>query len=225
MYVVVYVDDIILTVNDAKLVHAIVHKLDIEFALKTLGSLKYFLGFEVHRTDSSIHMSKDKYVRDLLIKTSMSDSKLCSTPMALGNKLTFEDSELLDKPSLYRSTIGALQYLTLLRPNIAYSVNKLTQFLKAPTQLHWQACKRLLRYLKGTTDFGIQFTKIQRFHLECFTNNDWAGDIQDRRSTSGCCLFLGSNILQWSSKKKKVVSLSSTEAEYRALAQGAIEIT
>ena len=224
IYVVVYVDDILLTGSDDKLVQDIVCKLNLEFALKTLGSLKFFLGFEVQRTDSAVHISQDKYARDLLLKTGMSDSKPCSTPMALGNKLTFEDSELFDNLSLYWSTIGALQYLTLSRPEIAFSVNKLSQFLKAPTQLHWQACKRLLRYIKGTSNFGVKFTKIQRFHLECFTDADWAGSIQDRRSTSGCCLFLGSNLLQWSSRKQKVVALSSTEAEYRALAQGATEI-
>ncbi|XP_031250763.1 uncharacterized protein LOC116108660 [Pistacia vera] len=224
MYVIVYVDDILLTSPDANFVHEIVHKLNVDFALKTLGSLKYFLGFEVHRNASGLHMSQAKYAHDLLVKTGMMDSNPCSTPMAIGSKLTFEDSALFEKPALYRSTIGALQYLTLSRPEIAYSINKLSQFLKAPTQLHWQACKRLLRYLKGTINFGIQFSKISRFHLECFTDADWAGDIQDRRSTSGCCVFLGSNLLQWSSRKQRVVSLSSTEAEYRALAQGATEL-
>ncbi|XP_031282075.1 uncharacterized protein LOC116140604 [Pistacia vera] len=201
MYVIVYVDDILLTGSNTKLVHGIVHKLNTEFALKTLGSLKYFLGFEVRRIDTSIHMNQAKYARDLLVKTGMMDAKSYLTPMTLGNKLNFEDSELFDKPSLYRSTIGTLQYLTLSRPDIAYSINKLIQFLKALTQLHWQACKRLLRYLKGTTHFGVHFTKVSRFHLECFTDADWEGNLQDRRSTSGCCPFLGSNLLQWSSKK------------------------
>ncbi|XP_031260925.1 uncharacterized protein LOC116119119 [Pistacia vera] len=195
IYVVLYVDDILLIGTDANLVGEIVHKLNIEFALKTLGSLKYFLGFEVDRNDSSLYMSQAKYDRDLLVKIGMMDSKPCSTLMAVGNKLTFEDSDLFDKPALYRSTIRALQYLTLSRPDIAYYINKLSQLLKAPTQLHWQAYKRLLRYLKGITNFGIPFSKISRFHLGCFTIADWAGNIRDKRSTSGCCLFLGSNLL------------------------------
>ncbi|XP_031275761.1 uncharacterized protein LOC116134230 [Pistacia vera] len=121
MYVIVYVDDILLTGPDASLVGEIVHKLNIEFALKTLGSLKYFLGFEVHQNGLGLYMSQAKYAKDLLVKTGMMDSKPCSTPMAVGNKLTFEDCDLFDKLALYRSTIGVLQYLTLSQPDIAYS--------------------------------------------------------------------------------------------------------
>lgn len=132
MYVLVYVDDILLTGNDADLVNKIVQQLNTQFALKTLGSLKYFLGFEVFRNDSGIHMSQEKYAKDLLVKTGMMDSKSCPTPMAVGTKLSFEDSELFDKPTLYRSTIGALQYLTLSRPDIAYSVNKLRKTFTQP---------------------------------------------------------------------------------------------
>ncbi|XP_031285658.1 secreted RxLR effector protein 161-like [Pistacia vera] len=145
--------------------------------------------------------------------------------MALDTKLTLNDNEPYENPALYRSTIGALQYLTLSKLDIAYCVNKLSQFLKAPTQLHWQACKRLLRYIKGTTHFGLQFTKSHGLNLECYTNSDWASSLEDRRSTSGCYVFLGSNLLQWTSRKQKVVALSSIEAEYRTLAQGATELT
>ncbi|XP_031247247.1 secreted RxLR effector protein 161-like [Pistacia vera] len=144
--------------------------------------------------------------------------------MAIGTKPTLADSNLYENVALYRSTIGALQYLILSRPNIAFSVNKLSQFLKAPTQQHWQARKRLLRYLKGTPNFGLHFTKSNRLNLECYTDVDWAGSLENRISTNGCCVFLGSNLIQWTFRKQKVVALSSTEAEYRALAQGAIEL-
>ncbi|XP_031269061.1 secreted RxLR effector protein 161-like [Pistacia vera] len=144
--------------------------------------------------------------------------------MAVGTKLTPDDSDLFDNPTLYCSTIGALQYFILSRPDIAYSVNKLSRFLKAPTQLHWQACKRLLRYIKGTSNYGVHFTKSHRFQLECFTDADWASSLHDRRSTNGYCVFLGSNLIQWYSRKQRVVALSSTEAEYQALVQGSIEI-
>lgn len=164
MYVVVYVDDILLTGSEDKLVQDIVHKLNLEFALKTLGSLKYFLGFEVQRTASTIHMSQDKYAQDLLVKTGMSDSKPCSTPMALGNKLTFEDSELFDNLSLYWSTIGALQYLTLSRPDIAFFVNTLSQFLKAPTQLHWHV-KDSFDTLKALPTLVLSSPKFKDFIL------------------------------------------------------------
>lgn len=105
-----YVDDILLTGIDDKLVQETVHKLNKHFALKTLGSLKCFLGFKVIRSESGLHMNQEKYAKDLVIKTGMIDSKPCSTPMVVGNKLTFEDSETYDNPALYRSIMGVLQY-------------------------------------------------------------------------------------------------------------------
>ncbi|XP_031282137.1 secreted RxLR effector protein 161-like [Pistacia vera] len=144
--------------------------------------------------------------------------------MAIGLKLGKEDSEQFNQPSLYRSIIGGLQYLTLSRPDLAFSVNKLSQFLQNPTTTHWTACKRVLRYVKGTLSHGILFTKRKPFTLEAFANVDWVGDTIDRKSTSGYSVFLGGNLIQWSSRKQKVVSLSSTEAEYRSLSQAATEV-
>ncbi|XP_031280827.1 uncharacterized protein LOC116139290 [Pistacia vera] len=224
MYVLVYVDDILLTGNIPSLIQDSVQKLNTQFALKILGSLKYFLGFEVTRDASGLYMNQEKYAKDILIKTKTVDCKPCSTPMAVGSKLTPDDSDPFDNPALYRSTIGALQYLILSSPDIAYSINKLSQFLKAPTQLHWQACKRLLRYVKGTSNYGVHFTKSHLFQLECFADANWANSLHDRRSTSGCYVFLGSNLIKWFSRKQRVVALSSTEAEYRALAQGSTKI-
>ena len=114
----------------------------------------------------------------------------------------------------YRSTIGALQYLTLTRPDIDFSVNKLSQFLQTPTVEHRVAYKRLLRYLKVTLNVGICFRPAARFNLECFFDENWANSVDDRRSTSGCCIFLGGNLINWSSKKQHVVARSSIEAEY-----------
>lgn len=98
---------------------------------------------------------------------------------------------VLQQPSIYRSTVGALQYLTLTRPDISFAVNKLSQFLKSPTELHWQACKRVLRYIKGTISHGLQ--AAAKFSLECYADADWASSVQDRKSTSGYCVFLGPN--------------------------------
>ncbi|XP_031247248.1 secreted RxLR effector protein 161-like [Pistacia vera] len=137
--------------------------------------------------------------------------------MAVGTKLTLADSNPYENVALYKSTIGALQYLILSRLDIAFSVNKLSQFLKALIQQHWQACKRLLRYLKGTLNFGLHFTKSNRLNLECYTDVDWVGSLEDRRSTNSCCVFLGSNLIQWTFRKQKVVALSFTEVDRELL--------
>lgn len=101
---------------------------------------------------------------------------------------------------------------------------KLSQFLQAPTVEHWSACKRDLRYLKGSQHFGLHFKPSTRMNLECFSNADWASSVDDRRSTSGCCVYLGGNLISWISRKQKVVARSSTEAEYRALSSAATEL-
>ncbi|XP_031276879.1 secreted RxLR effector protein 161-like [Pistacia vera] len=154
----------------------------------------------------------------------MMEARACSTPMAVGVKLSSTDSELFQDPGLYRSTVGALQYLTLTRPDINFIVNKLSQFLQAPTELQWQACKRVLRYIKGFLPYGLHFKPASTLHVECYADADWGGNLEDRRSTSDCYVYLGPNLIQWSSRKQKVVALSSTEVEYRALVQTAIEV-
>lgn len=138
--------------------------------------------------------------------------------------MSLDDSKPFDQPSFYRSVIGGLQYLTLSRPDIAFTVNKLSQFMHSPTQRHWSACKRLLRYLRGTLGEGLLFKPSKAWTIECFSDADWAGSLDDRKSTTGYCIYLGGNLITWCSRKQKAVAKSSTEAEYRALSQTATEI-
>ncbi|RVW80474.1 Retrovirus-related Pol polyprotein from transposon RE2 [Vitis vinifera] len=150
--------------------------------------------------------------------------KPSSTPMTIGKKLALEDSAPFPNVTLYRSTIGVLQYLTLTRSDISFSVNKLSQFLKAPTQHHWSACKRLLRYVSGTHTLGLSFRPTARFTLEGFLDADWVCNVDERRSTTGYCVFLGGNLVTWSSCKQQVVARSNTESEYWALASVTMEL-
>ncbi|KAJ4703269.1 Retrovirus-related Pol polyprotein from transposon TNT 1-94 [Melia azedarach] len=154
----------------------------------------------------------------------MSDCKGCDTPMVSNKKLAKDDGELLSDFSEYISIIGGLQYATLIRPNIAFAVNKLSQFLSSPTSLHWQACKRVLHYLQVTSYHGLQFISSGRTELTAFADADWGCDLDDRRSIGGYCVYLGGNLVSWSSKKQQVVSRSSTESEYRALASVSSEL-
>ena len=131
----------------------------------------------------------------------MINAKSCPTPMCLGNKFSFHDSEAFPHLSLYRSTIGALRYLTLTRPDLAFSVNKLSQFLQAPTIAHWNACKRILRYIKGTLSYGLVFRRAQLLTLEGYSNVDWATNLDNRKSVSGIFIFFRGNLVTWSSRK------------------------
>ena len=154
----------------------------------------------------------------------MTDAKPVSTPMASSTNLSAFDGEPFPDHTLFRSTVGALQYLALTRPDIAFSVNKLSQFMHKPTTLHWQSVKRLLRYLKHTIQFGIQIYRNSGNSIHAFSDADWAGSRDDRRSTGSYCVFLGKNLISWSCKKQPTVARSSTEAEYKALANTAAEV-
>uniref|UniRef100_A0A1S4BM80 Uncharacterized mitochondrial protein AtMg00810-like n=1 Tax=Nicotiana tabacum TaxID=4097 RepID=A0A1S4BM80_TOBAC len=125
------------------------------------------------------------------------------------------------RKTLYRSTVGALQYLTFTRPDIAYAVNKVSQFM----HYHWVAVKRILRYVNATSSHGLFLSHGSSGLLHGYCDSDWGGDVDDRKSTTGFAIFLGFNLISWASRKQKVVSRSSTEAEYRALAAATSEMT
>ena len=164
--------------------------------------------------------------QEKLKKVGMSDCKPVSTPLSTCEKLSaFEGTPLgPNDSSQYRSIVGTLQYLTLTRPDIAFPVNKVCQFLHAPTIVHWAAVKRILRYLKQSTKIGLKICKSKSMLVTGFFDADWAGSLDDRKSTGGFAIFLGSNLISWSARKQPTVSRSSTEAEYKAVANATAEI-
>ncbi|KAB2621335.1 hypothetical protein D8674_023517 [Pyrus ussuriensis x Pyrus communis] len=179
-FILVYVDDIIITGSSSTTCQSIISNLQLMFPVKDLGDIHYFLGIEVHKSAKGLLLHQTKYALDLLKKTDMLGAKPCATPVC--------------------------------------------QYMHSPRTIHLQAVKRILRYLKGTVDSGLWFTKSPQF-LTAWSDADWAGCPVDRRSTSGYCVFLGSNLISWSAKKQATVARSSTEAEYRSLAHTAAELT
>ena len=224
IYLIVYVDDIILTGPHAATIDTFIHTLANRFALKDLGTLSYFLGVEVVPTATGLFLSQRKYILDLLDRMGMSDAKAAPTPMVVTQTLSSHSGTPLEVPKDYRAAVGTLQYLTLTRPDVAFTVNRLSQFMARPTTDHWSALKRLLRYLCGTLDKGLTIARNSPLRLHAFSDADWAGDKDDYVSTMGHIVFLGTTPLTWCSKKQKSIARSSTEAEYRAVAATTAEL-
>lgn len=223
-YLLIYVDDMLVTGSSPTAINDVISKLSAQFSLKNLGEVKCFLGVEVTQTVDGLHLHQAGYIKELLQKVKMSEANGCPTPMISSSKLSKVDGNPFSDGKLYRSTVGALQYATITRPEISFSVNKVSQYMASPLDEHWKAVKRILRYLAGSVDFGLHIKSSNR-DLTAFSDSDWAADIDDRRSVTGYCVFFGSNLISWCSKKQTVVSRSSTEAEYRSLAQVVSEIS
>ncbi|KAM1792474.1 hypothetical protein ACFX12_036326 [Malus domestica] len=224
IYLLIYVDDILVTGNNPAHISTLIHQLGRKFSMKDLGPLHYFLGMEITRTPTAMYLTQSKYILDLLKRTQMADAKPLSTPALPGRKLSLYEGEPLADGTTFRSIVGALQYLLFTRPDIAFAVNQVCQYMHLPTTTHWVAVKRILRYLKATHDRGLVY-KPSFLSLTAFADADYAGDPDDRRSTGGHCIFLGDNLVSWSSKKQRGVSRSSTEAEYRQMAYTAATLS
>lgn len=226
MFLLVYVDDIIVASPSAQAVIALLRSLEKEFALKDLGELHYFLGIEVKKASGNILLNQERYASEIVKRVSMENCKSVSTPLSIVEKLSaYEGEKLGEKDATqYRSVVGALQYLTLTRPDISFSVNKVCQFLQNPTTVHWATVKRILRYVKGTLGLGLKIEKSSSNIVSAYSDADWADCLDDRRSIGGFAVFLGSNLISWNARKQATVSRSSTEAEYKALANATAEI-
>ncbi|GJS02720.1 ribonuclease H-like domain-containing protein [Tanacetum coccineum] len=221
-YLLLYVDDIVLTASSETLLRQIITSLHKEFSMTDLGSLNYFLGISVSRDSSRMFLSQKKYDVEILERAHMINCNPSRTPIDTEFKLG-SDGDVVSDPTLYRSLAGSLQYLTFTRPDISYAVQQVCLYMHDPREPHFSALKRILRYIQGTLDYGLQLFSSSTTDLVAYSDADWAGCPTTRRSTSGYCVFLGNNLLSWSSKRQPTLSRSSAEAEYRGVANAVAE--
>ncbi|XP_043697246.1 uncharacterized mitochondrial protein AtMg00810-like [Telopea speciosissima] len=218
-----HVDDIIVVGNDKLTIRGLTSFLNHRFKLKNLGKLKYFLGLEVVRSPKGIYLSQRKYTLDILSECGLLAAKPVSFPMEQNSRLDPDTGSPLPDPSQYRQLIGRLLYLTITRPDIAYCVNNLSQFMQLPRQPHMDAANRVLRYLKSAPGTCILFSASSNLRLTAFCDSDWAACPTTRRSITGYVTFLGNSLISWKSKKQSTISRSSAEAEYRSMATATCE--
>ncbi|GJS09671.1 retrovirus-related pol polyprotein from transposon TNT 1-94 [Tanacetum coccineum] len=210
----IYVDDIIFgsTCQDmcddfAKIMHD-------EFEMSMMGELNFFLGLQIKQMEDGIFFNQSKYIKEMLRKFGLEDSKPIKTPMSSDTKLTKdEECESVDSTK-YRGMIGSLLYLTISRPDIMFSVCLCARFQEAPKTSHLQAVKRIFRYIKGTMHLGLWYPKGTGIKTVVYADSDHAGDYVDRKSTSGICTFVRCCLTSWFSKKQTALAISTTEAEY-----------
>ncbi|GJY30080.1 putative ribonuclease H-like domain-containing protein [Tanacetum coccineum] len=218
LLVQIYVDDIIFGSTKKELCDEFEKLMKDKFQMSSMGELTFFLGLQVQQKKKGIFISQDKYVNEILRKYNYTDVKSASTPTDLEKPLV-QDGDAADVDEhLYRSMIGSLMYLTASRPDIMFAVCACARFQVSPKTSHLLAVKRIFRYLKGKPSLGLWYSKDSPLELVAYTDSDYAGATQDRKSTTGGCQFLGNRLISWQCKKQTVVATSTTEAEYVAAA-------
>lgn len=193
--------------------------------MKDLGNLHYFLGIQAQHIASGLFLSQTKYTKEILHHANMSECNPVHTPLPLRLDQVYEDKRLFSDPTYFCSLAEKLQYLTITRPDIQFAVNFICQRMHSPTEADFHLLKRILWYLRGASAMGIHLYHNCNLDVLAYSDSDWAGCRDTRRSTGGFCVLLGSNIVSWSSKRQPTVSRSSTEAEYRTLTSTASELT
>ncbi|KAK6143484.1 hypothetical protein DH2020_023832 [Rehmannia glutinosa] len=214
LLVQIYVDDIIFGATNDSLCKKFSKLMQVEFEMSMMGELNFFLGLQIKQCQEDIYISQSKYTKELLKKFGIEEGRTVSTPMATNVKIDKDEKGKSVDESKYRGMIGSLLYLTASRPDILHVVCLCTRFQSNPKESHMSVVKRIFRYLKGTIQYGLFYPKNENFSLKGYSDSDYAGNIDDRKSTSGSCQFLGDCLVSWFSKKQNCVSLSTAEAEY-----------
>ena len=219
-----YVDDLILACNSNDFLVNVKNKLQNVYKMKDLGEMKQFLGVNVHHKNDSIFLEQSNFTENLLAKFGFSDAKPVATPVDISQKLCKlkENDEKFDIDK-YQSAVGALLFLsTRSRPDISFAVSNVAKYCTNPSKMHWQAVKRIFRYLKGTVKLGIAYSRRKTEYFG-YSDADFAGDLDDRKSTSGYCFVFGDGAVSWKCSKQTCTSMSTAESEYVALSESCKE--
>lgn len=219
----IYIDDGLIAASAQATADALLTQLSREFEV-TQGTLSLFLGFQIERSpDGSIFLHQSGYARKVLERFQMSDANPVAIPIDKHQELSVSVHGKQEPGGVrapYREAVGSLMYLAIgTRPDFAFALSTVSLYVKSPDKIHWNAVKRILKYLKGTVNYGLVFKASTNLNLLAFSDADYAGDIETRRSTSGSVFKLGGNTVSWRSQKQKVVALSTTESEFIAAAQ------
>ncbi|KAK4391658.1 Retrovirus-related Pol polyprotein from transposon RE2 [Sesamum angolense] len=220
----VYVDDILITGSDLVGIEEAKTYLQKHFVTKDLGRPRYFLGIEIAHSKHGISVSQRKYACDLLHEAGLLGTKPVDTPMDSNPDFWNDDGNYLEDKTKYRRLVGKLIYLTVTKPDISFAVGLVSQFMDKPRLVHWEAALRILKYIKASPGKGLLFKRHGHVKIEAYSDADYAGAKDDRKSTSGYCTYVGGNLVTWRSKKQTTVARSSAEAEYRAMAHTTSEI-
>ncbi|GJV89306.1 retrovirus-related pol polyprotein from transposon TNT 1-94 [Tanacetum coccineum] len=210
----IYVDDIIFGSTSQNLCDDFAKIMHDEFEMSMMGELNFFLGLQIKQMEDGIFFNQSKYIKEMLKKFGLEDSKPTKTPMSTEIKLTKDDEADSVDSSKYRGMIGSLLYLTASRPDIMFSVCLCARFQENPKTTHLEAVKRIFRYIRGTSHLGLWYPKGTRIETVVYADSDHAGDYVDRKSTSGVCTFMGCCLTSWFAKKQTALAISTTEAEY-----------
>ncbi len=213
--IVIYVDDLIITRNSNEDISDLKKLLKQEFEMKDLGELRYFFDIEVIQSPKGIWLLQRQYALNKLSKYGMTSCKPISIPLEQNVKVSADERDLLEDTTMYRCIVGSLIYMTITRPDLSYAVGVVSQFMQTPRKPHLDVVRHILRYIKHTLHCGIFYESKSQLQIHGYMDADWAGNVSDRRSTSGFFFSFGSGAVSWSSKKQPTIALSSTEAEYK----------
>jgi len=225
-YIALYVDDLIIAGDNKEDIATIKQRLSERFDMKDLGIASRFLGMEIeYGNDGSIKIHQNSYIQQLLDRHGMADCNSVTTPLDTSVKLSSIMSEEASTDAReYASIVGGLMFAACVtRPDIMCAVGQLSQFLNNPSSKHMSAAKRVLRYLKGTSSLGITY-RPPPLHLQGYSDADWAGDMDTRRSTTGYIVMLNNGAIAWKSRRQPTVALSTMESEYMALTDATKEL-